>query len=324
LETIIFIGILFFLIIIGYSLYTLINKTWLFYVRRVVFPRIVYKKNFAIGIFVGNSCIELRQHSNLNPVLTAADIKDVLAVFVADPFMIQRGYTWYMFFEILNVKSKKGEIGLAISNDAFDWKYDQIVLSERYHLSYPYVFVWENEYYMIPESGDAESVRLYKAEDFPKKWAYIKTIISGKYLDSSIFYYHEKWWLFTAQGDENLFLFYSDNLMGLWKEHPQSPLISGNPHISRPGGRVLQVDGKIIRFAQDDRPKYGLKVHAFEITELSPEAYKEKMVVDTLLGPSGNGWNARGMHHIDAHQFTDNQWIACVDGWSDRVKAFTK
>ena len=322
----IFIVALICLIILGFPLYQLMRKTSIFrYVRRAVFPRIVYKKNFSIGIVVGLPHTGFAPASNMrNPVLTAQDVSDVPSVFVADPFMIQRGATWYMFFEILNAKSKKGEIGLAISNDGFDWKYDQIVLSEQNHLSYPYVFEWENEYYMIPESGDADAVRLYKAEDFPNKWSYIKTIISGKYLDASIFYYHETWWLFTAQGDENLFLFYSDNLMGPWKEHPQNPLISENPHIARPGGRVLLVDGKIIRFAQDDRPKYGLKVHAFEVTELSPETYKEQMVVDTLLGPSGKGWNARGMHHIDAHRFTDNQWIACVDGWSDQVKAFTK
>ena len=30
-----------------------------------------------------------------------------------------------------------------------------------------YVFKWKNEYYMIPETYQASSVRLYKAIDFP-------------------------------------------------------------------------------------------------------------------------------------------------------------
>ena len=29
---------------------------------------------------------------------------------------------------------------------------------------------------------------------------------------------------------------------------------------------------------------------------------------------TGNGWNAAGMHHVDAHQQPDGKWLACVDG----------
>jgi hypothetical protein len=295
------------------------------YIRRAIFPRIVYKKNFSIGIFGGASHTTFGPVGDLeNPVLTAEDVTDVPAIFVADPFMLSIGANIYMFFEVFNVKSKKGEIGLAKSDDGLRWKYDQIVLVEPFHLSYPYVFKWENEHYMIPESGEAYEVRLYKADDFPKKWSYVKTLIKGKYLDASIFYYRQKWWLLSSKGDDSLYLFFADSLIDTWEQHPKNPIISENPHIARPAGRVLVLNEKVIRFAQDDFPKYALKVHAFEITDLSTESYKEKLVVDSILGPSGSGWNARGMHHIDPHQITEDQWIACVDGWSDRIKAFTK
>jgi hypothetical protein len=309
-----------------YPLYRLIKKTWIFnYVRRAIYPRIVYKKNFSIGMLVGVSYNKLGYSENIiNPILTAKDVVDVAAVFVADPFLIQEGPAWYMFFEVLNAKSRKGEIGLAKSNDGFNWKYDQIVLSEPFHLSYPYIFEWENEYYMIPESEDADAIRLYKADKFPKGWSHISTLIKGKYVDSSIFYHKGKWWIFTAKGDDSLYLFFADNLLGPWRQHPKNPIINGDPHIARPAGRVLVVDGKVLRFAQDDYPKYGLKVHAFEVTELSTEVYQEKMMVDSLLGPSGIGWNARGMHHICPQQVIEGRWLACVDGWSQSVKAYTK
>jgi len=35
------------------------------------------------------------------PVLTAADIPDVSADFVADPFLLQRDGRWFLFFEIM-------------------------------------------------------------------------------------------------------------------------------------------------------------------------------------------------------------------------------
>ena len=284
----------------------------------------VYKKNYSIGIFTGISNIKISPVDSINPVLRAGDVTDVKAVFVADPFMIKKESDIYMFFEVFNAKSRKGEIGLAKSDDWFNWQYEEIVLSEAFHLSYPYVFEWENDYYMVPETGKSGGVRLYKAIEFPKKWAYIDTIIQGGYLDASLLFHQEKWWLFTSIGDDTLYLFFSDYLRGPWQQHPMNPLISGNPHLARPGGRVLVVDGQVIRIAQDDFPKYGLKVHAFQVTELSTETYKEKELVKTLLGPSGNGWNARGMHHLDLHRISENQWVGCVDGWSESLKAYTE
>ena len=154
---------------INNSLFDFIRKTFIYgLVKQTIFPEIVYKKNYALGIFTGTSPINLSPPDNIkNPVLTAADVTDAPAVFLADPFLMKKGHIWYMFFEVFNKKSRKGEIAVAQSNDGFMWQYDQIILSEPYHLSYPYVFEWQNEYYMIPESVDADAIRLYKADNFP-------------------------------------------------------------------------------------------------------------------------------------------------------------
>jgi len=77
-----------------------------------------------------------------NPVLSRDDVSDVPAAFVADPFMIKVAGRWYMFFEVMNIRSNKGEIGVAVSVNGLSWKYRQIVLDEPFHLSYPYVFDW--------------------------------------------------------------------------------------------------------------------------------------------------------------------------------------
>ena len=106
-------------------------------------------------------------------------MSDVYAAFVADPFTIEADRTWYMFFEVLNNLTGKGEIGLATSQDYINWKYQQIVLAEPVHLSYPYVFQWMGEYYMVPESCQANSIRLYKATKFPTQWTFVGDILSG-------------------------------------------------------------------------------------------------------------------------------------------------
>jgi hypothetical protein len=72
----------------------------------------------------------------------------------------------------------------------------------------------------------------------------------------------------------------------------------------------------IIRYAQDCYPIYGTQLRSFEITELGTKTYREREVIEEpVLKPAGSGWNASGMHHIDAHQLADGRWMACVDGW---------
>jgi len=283
-------------------------------------PFVTKQEKWSIGIYMGESPFNFVSPENItNPILTAKDVTDVPADFVADPFMTKDNSTWYMFFEVMNSETHQGDIGLAISNDGLNWIYKQIVLDESFHLSYPYVFKWKNEYYMIPESYQANSIRLYEAVDFPTQWLFVGTLIYGNYVDSSIFRYDGRWWIFAEtnpEGNNILRLYYAEDLMGPWIEHPESPIIEGDTNIARPGGKVLVFDGRIVRYAQDDDPTYGNQVRAFEITELTTLSYEEKEVPQNpTLKTSGTSWNTDGMHHIDPHQIDENKWIACVDGY---------
>ena len=276
---------------------------------------------WSIGIYNGASPSELTSPRNIkNPVLTADDVTDIPAQFVADPFIINDNQTWYMFFEVMNAQTRKGSIGFATSIDGLKWTYKQIVLDEPFHLSYPYVFKWNGDYYMIPESSQSHQLRLYKAAQFPVKWSFVKTLLNGNFKDSSIFFYAGKWWLFSEQEFGFLHLYFADTLEGPWIEHPQSPIIKGNSRISRPAGRILIMDNKVIRFAQDHHPIYGRQVRSFIVTDLTPATYSEtEDARSPILQPDGTGWNADGMHQIDAYQTADGKWIACVDGFRNAI-----
>jgi hypothetical protein len=274
---------------------------------------------WSIGIYTGESPLLLSPAEGVdNPVLTREQVRDVPASFVADPFMVFRDGAWYMFFEVLNRETERGEIGLAISSDGLSWTYRQIVLAEPFHLSYPYVFEWQGEYYMIPETLAAQCVRLYRAETFPTRWSCVGSLIEGSFADPSIFRFDDKWWMFacaTPYQHDALRLYFAEELNGPWREHPSNPIVSGNRHNARPAGRVLTFDGKIIRFSQDCVPVYGTQVRAFEIQELSTSNYVEReLQCSPVLTASSDGWNALGMHHVDAHLRADGSWIACVDG----------
>ncbi len=276
---------------------------------------------WAIGIYTGATPWQLLPVADRNPVLTRYDVRDTRAVFVADPFMLRVSNAWHMFFEVMNWNSGKGEIALASSADGLHWQYQQIVLSEPFHLSYPYVFAWADDYYMIPESWKAGAVRLYRASHFPTQWTYVATLLELPYItDCSLFHDGDRWWLFGETGAnfrcDTLRLYTAPDLRGPWIEHPHSPIVRDNPHSARPAGRILTEGGRVLRFAQDCAPCYGLQVFAFAITELTPERYSEEPLgAGPILSGSGVGWNSHGMHHIDAHRREDGSWIACVDGW---------
>ncbi len=291
--------------------------------RRLVFGRV-----YSIGIYTGHSPLALAPGPGIrNPVLTRDNVTDVLATYVADPFMIKAGSAWYMFFEALTWRPgvKKGEIALATSTDGSTWAYRGIVLSERFHLSYPYVFRSGSDHYMIPESAMAASVRLYRADPFPDRWVFVKDLLIGSsFADSSMFERDGRCWILTQTGgsrNPSLRLFGAQDLMGPWREHPKSPIVTGNPRISRPAGRVLSTTTRLMRFAQDCRFEYGNSVRALEITSLTPREYEEREIHGgPILAGSGHGWNRSGMHQLDAHEVENGRWVACVDGWSNHVR----
>ena len=276
-------------------------------------------RTWAIGIYTGDSPLRLSPASGIgNPVISYKDISDARASFVADPFMVIEQGVWHMFFEVMNEESDKGEIGLATSNDCLHWEYQKIVLKESFHLSYPYVFKWEGDYYMIPETLAANSVCLYRADPFPERWSCVGNLISERCADPSIFRFNEMWWMFVCsppKKSETLRLYYSSHLRGPWQGHPASPIVDGDACIARPAGRVTLSGGKLIRFAQDCHALYGAQVRAFEITDLTPTTYGEKEASSTpVLFAASEGWNSHAMHHLDPHLIAEGNWIACVDG----------
>jgi hypothetical protein len=276
------------------------------------------KTTWDIEIYRGPSPLAMRNMDKAaNPVLTATSVTDVIAEFIADPFIIRADGTWYMFFETLVRDSNKGVICLATSADCLSWTYQRVLIEESFHLSYPYVFEWEQSYYMIPESAEDRSVRLYKATNFPTAWAFQCKLLEGIHRDPSIFRHGGMWWMFTETSPDRrgtLRLYSAEELTGPWLEHPQSPVVDGNPHITRPGGRVIENNGHLYRITQDTFPDYGIQLFAFEIVELTPTTYREEQAGDgAILKGKKDGFLADRIHHMDACQLTDGQWIAAID-----------
>jgi hypothetical protein len=274
---------------------------------------------WSISVYSGQSPTSLAPLPVLEgrPVLSARDVTDRDAIFVADPFMVDYEQRWYMFFELFHGENTEGDIGLATSEDGIEWRYEQVVLDESFHLAYPYVFEWQGRFYLIPDCSEAESdsVRLYEATRFPYEWKMSAELVQGEYLDPTLAYEDGVWWLFLTSKDYTLHLFASQSPMGPWGEVPGSPVIQRNKMVARPGGRVVTDGTRTIRFVQDCESIYGGALRVFQIDSLTPSAFSQHELLEgPLLSKSGEGWNADRMHHADAHQLGDGTWLAAVDG----------
>lgn len=278
-------------------------------------PFVQMRNELSIGIGFGNSLEEIQ--NNCRCILTRHDVHDVQANLVADPFLFHKS-TWFMFMEVVNKPNKLGEIGLATSKNGINWHYQSIVLKEPFHLSYPYVFEDDDTVWMIPETKQDNSVRLYRAIDFPKKWKLENILIEGKpYADSSVFKHQDLWWMFTTLNHCNdLLLYFSEHLTGPWQMHPQSPIAYFDPKKARCAGRVINYDGNLIRFAQNCKNIYGESVLAYRIDYLDKKSYIETELYDKpILYANDEEWRSQGMHHLDLHPFPgESKFIAAVDG----------
>jgi len=276
-------------------------------------------KLWSIGIAEGPSPLELSERkSPANPVFTWREIRHPDVAFVADPFLIRRDSTWHLFFELFNTASGRGEVGVASSKDLSSWRFERVVLAEPFHLSYPFVFEHAGSYFMIPESRQAHGIRLYRATHFPSEWILERELIAGDYSDPSPVFFQGRWWIFTCKAPYSLAIFYADDLRGPWREHTKSPFYLDDKGRARPGGRPVIVDGKLLRFVQDNREGYGKKARAMVVDTLSPSEFSEHPAErDPLFAPHGTHWARNGMHHVAPVQLADETWVAAIDGNGD-------
>ena len=231
--------------------------------------------------------------------------------FYADPFLINRDNTTYIFFEDYSYEEEKGRISYIDTKDFKTFSNVKPIIDTEFHLSYPFMLEHDGKYYCIPEQYSTGEVALYEAESFPDKWTKKTTLLKDfPGIDPTIIKYNDLWWMFVANHKDNdsskLYLFYSENLEGPWKPHKNNP-VKIFSKMTRPAGAIFEYNGKLIRPAQNCDKSYGGSTIFYEITSLSTEDFKEVFVGE--LFPNLASQYPDGLHHI-----APNSNITIVDG----------
>ncbi|MEY6430866.1 hypothetical protein ABC977_00405 [Thioalkalicoccus limnaeus] len=238
----------------------------------------------------------------LTPVQPPADR------FWADPFLWFAGPRPYVFVEEYVREIGRGRISvLELDGDLQPCGPAVPVLDEARHLSYPFLFEYQGQLYMVPESARTRRVDLYRCEDFPYRWVRLHSLLAGiEAADATLFEHEGRWWLFcaarlgSARLNESLFAFHADSpLSRHWIPHSGNPLVRSF-RCGRPAGRIFEDPaGGLIRPGQDSVPRYGFGIGLYRIETLTPDRYRERCIWRSD-GQAAGGW--RAMHHMDGQR----------------------
>jgi hypothetical protein len=228
-------------------------------------------------------------------------LKNPPGCFSADPFVFSRQGQDFCFVEELNYRSGKGII-VCYSIDDGSFQKLGTALEEQFHLSFPFIFQYDGEIYMCPETCHRRDVRVYKCVDFPLHWVFEKTLIDEiAAVDTIIFEKDAKWWLMTCvnpvgSGTEysELRVYFAESpLSDRWMPHPGNPVLIDQ--VGARNGGFFKEDNRFYRVSQlQGFDTYGAGVRINEITTLNEGAYAEQSVKE--ISPLDMG--VVGMHHL--------------------------
>jgi hypothetical protein len=230
----------------------------------------------------------------------------------ADPFLLEERGAVHLFFEDLDKSCGKGVISHSRLATDGTLTRPMPVLERPYHLSYPFIFQWDGQIFMLPESGHNRTIELYRCRDFPDCWTLDRVLLEGwRATDATLHQSDDgRWWMFAAvdelgEGCPALFLFKAATPLGPWYPHPHNP-IQTDPRHTRPAGRLFRRAGRLLRPAQDASLRYGGAVWLMEVLELTEEDYRERPFI--RIGPEWLDGNLC-LHHLDA-----NDRFEVIDG----------
>jgi hypothetical protein len=214
-------------------------------------------------------------------------IKNLPGHFFGDPFVLERNKKHYVFVEDYIKKDSKAVISVIEIDDKDNHNHFTNIIEEDFHLSFPFIFEYENDLFMVPESSENKDIRLYKCLKFPNIWTYCYNLISNIHAaDTIIFKKSNLYWLLTTSSKNNdyssqLNIFYSDNpLSQSWIPHKNNP-VKYDINNGRNGGLIIDNNGELIRAIQTfdynkyGQNQYGRKINLNSIINISKTDFDE-------------------------------------------------
>ena len=199
--------------------------------------------------------------------------------YFADPFLFEDNGTTYVFCEEYPYAARKGVIAMFTLDAEGNAGAPRIALERPYHLSYPNVFRHAGQIWMMPESSQAGTLEVYRADPFPTRWILDRVVLRDVAIsDATAFHWKGEWFLTGATNEPGtsswdcLSLYGGPGPLGPWTPLGDGPALI-DASAARPAGNVFQLGGDSVRPAQDCSGSYGSGLAFCRIDEVGPDVF---------------------------------------------------
>ena len=224
--------------------------------------------------------------------------------FLADPFVVKRDGKHHIFVEDYDCRRGLGVISCVVVSPDETYEIIDNVLVEPFHLSFPFIFEESGEVFMLPETLEANDIRLYRCVEFPSKWELDTKLLEGvSATDTMLIKRPGMWFMLTNLNQfhsedhlSQLHVFWSKRLRSSdWKSLSTLPIVN-NSRIGRNGGLLSGKNNDWFRVRQRQAfGQYGAGFSIARITQLGLDGYSEETFAE--IEPVFFD-NLRGTHHM--------------------------
>ena len=199
----------------------------------------------------------------------------------ADPFPVVHDGRTFVFIEEQRFDEPFGHVSVMEVLPDRTRSTPRAVVERPYHLSYPFVFRWADQWYLLPESLEGGRLELLRATAFPYEWETDRILLNEGVADATLALIDGQWWMFAAKWPapdldcDELHLYRAASPLGPWTPHPRNPVRSDVSR-SRPAGRLVFHDGSWWRPVQDGAKRYGYAVRWHRIIRLDDDGLEEE------------------------------------------------
>lgn len=230
----------------------------------------------------------------------------------ADPFLFEKDGKTFLFAELYDKKEGLGKIGYSVF-DGRSFSEWTVVISEKWHLSYPNIFEYNGDIYIVPEANESNTLYAYRAVEFPGRWEKCEPFVQGRrFTDTTFLSTDDSRYAFTYEiglsGRDSLLRFNIDENGNI--DTGTELNVSDNDGSARPGGRFFyDSDGSLIRTSQDCADDYGSGLVFSRVKDCTPESYDEEVILK--IHPGDIRINRHFISGIHTYNATDS--IEAVD-----------
>jgi hypothetical protein len=228
----------------------------------------------------------------------------------ADPFVWAHAGGMQLFFEDMPFESERGKICMMeLDQELRPRSPAKPVISEPYHVSYPFLWSESGRRFAMPESSANRSVDLYEWLEGERSFKKLKTLIQGMRLaDASLVRYEDRLWMFATGGSAGAVLD-AERIEGPWTAHRGNP-VKIDATNTRPAGGLWVADGRVHRVVQDCSRLYGGSTRCMRIERLDGQGFAETEVTDWAPGHALRGLRWHTLNEADGVSAID--WLRMV------------